>query len=153
LPAITQVSTDLANPPAINAAGRSADVFASPVRPIDETGARAQAQYYPEIAGRRYALSTDQLGDIIAGLLRARNWQPIARTGAGTPQEPERFTGIARTLVFAIPADISIRIIDDGDSTIVDMRSAIRFGPHDLGLDRSFVTGFLDDLDTAVALQ
>lgn len=153
LPPIVQVSTDLSDPPQLSSAGRAGNAFANPVTPIDSQTAQEQAQYYPEIVGRRYALSPERVGDIVGGLLRSSKWQMVTRAGSGTPQDPIVITGVARTLIFAIPADISIRITDDGETTVVDMCSAIRFGPHDLGLDRDFVTGFLDELDAAVVAQ
>jgi uncharacterized protein (DUF1499 family) len=152
LPQLTQVSTDLSDPPAMNETARPANGFVNAITPIGEADARAQMKYYPEIAGRRYPLSPDQLGDIVKQLLKSRGWRIGSTTGTGSQQDPIVITALANTLIFSIPADVSLRIVDDGETSVVDMRSAIRFGSHDLGLDRDFVVGFLDDLDAAVAL-
>ena len=44
-----------------------------------------------------------------------------------------------------------IRITDEGDTCYVDMRSASRYGRHDLGDNAARITGFLTALDAAVA--
>lgn len=151
LPAIVEVSTNLADPPQLAAASRPADPFINPLKPIDEATAAAQTSNYPQVVGRRYSLAPDQLGDIAVRLLKARGWPVTGRSGAGTAESPVLVTAVARTLIFAIPADIAIRIRDDGETSIVDMRSQIRYGTHDLGLDADFVTAYLDALDAAVA--
>lgn len=153
LPAINQLSTAVTDPPELNAASRPDSPFINPVKPIDEATAAAQAEGYPAIVGRRYSLSPDQVGDIAVRLLKARHWPMTARSGAGTAESPILITAVAKTLIFAIPADVAIRVSDDGQGTVVDMRSQIRYGSHDLGLDNDFVTGFLDDLDAAVSAQ
>ncbi len=152
LPQLTQVSTDLTDPPALDETARSSGGFVNRVMPIDDADASAQLKYYPEVAGRRYPLSPEQISDIITRLLQARGWKINSRLGTGEPQDPVVISALAKTLILAIPADVALRIVDDGETSVVDMRSAIRFGTHDLGLDRDFVVGFLDDLDAAVAL-
>jgi hypothetical protein len=45
------------------------------------------------------------------------------------------------------PADVVVRLTDEGESTFVDMRSASHFGQHDLGDNADRIRGFLADLD------
>ena len=58
---------------------------------------------------------------------------------------------LARTDVPGLPVDVSIRITDEGDTSYVDMRSASRYGSHDLGDNAARIAGFLTALDAAVA--
>jgi len=58
---------------------------------------------------------------------------------------------LATTTFLAFPVDVSIRITDEGDTTYVDMRSASRYGKHDLGDNAARIAGFLTALDAAVA--
>jgi hypothetical protein len=58
---------------------------------------------------------------------------------------------LAKTMILGLPVDVSIRITDEGDTTYVDMRSASRYGRHDLGDNAARINGFLVALDAAVA--
>ena len=53
----------------------------------------------------------------------------------------------ARTLVLGIPQDILIRLVEEEETTFVDMRVATRDGDHDLGLNAELIRTFLRDLD------
>jgi len=52
-----------------------------------------------------------------------------------------------RTLVLGIPQDILIRLVEEEETTFVDMRVATRDGDHDLGLNAELIRSFLLDLD------
>ena len=58
---------------------------------------------------------------------------------------------LAKTAILAFPVDISIRVTDEGETSYVDMRSASRYGRHDLGDNAARIAGFLTALDAAVA--
>jgi len=45
------------------------------------------------------------------------------------------------------PADVAVRLTDEGESTFVDMRSASHFAQHDLGDNADRIRRFLTDLD------
>ncbi|MBC7282154.1 DUF1499 domain-containing protein [Hoeflea sp.] len=53
----------------------------------------------------------------------------------------------ARTLILGIPQDILIRLVEEEETTFVDMRVATRDGDHDLGLNAELIRTFLRDLD------
>ncbi|MDP3527114.1 MAG: DUF1499 domain-containing protein, partial [Hoeflea sp.] len=53
----------------------------------------------------------------------------------------------ARTLILGIPQDILIRLVEEEETTFVDMRVATRDGDHDLGLNAELIRSFLQDLD------
>ena len=55
--------------------------------------------------------------------------------------------GDTRSLVFGFESDVSIRLSEEAETTYVDMRSASRFGPHDLGRNAQIITDFLSALD------
>jgi uncharacterized protein (DUF1499 family) len=46
---------------------------------------------------------------------------------------------------------VAIRVFDDSSATFVDMRSASRYGRHDLGDNATRINRFLSDLDDRVA--
>ncbi|KGF70454.1 hypothetical protein LL06_04905 [Hoeflea sp. BAL378] len=52
-----------------------------------------------------------------------------------------------KTLVLGIPQDILVRLVEEEETTFVDMRVATRDGDHDLGLNAALIRSFLHDLD------
>ncbi len=52
-----------------------------------------------------------------------------------------------RTLVTGMRFDVLIRLREEAETTLVDLRVASRYGPHDLGLGADFAESFLKALD------
>ncbi|AOF90624.1 hypothetical protein BSY16_2020 [Sinorhizobium sp. RAC02] len=52
-----------------------------------------------------------------------------------------------RSPVFGFRFDVVIRLREEAETTLVDMRAASRYGPHDLGIGASLVEGYLKALD------
>ena len=59
---------------------------------------------------------------------------------------------VAKTLIFGFQSDVVIRVVEDGDGALVDMRSVSRFGVHDLGDNAARLDGFLGELDDRLGL-
>lgn len=55
--------------------------------------------------------------------------------------------GDMRTLIWGARFDVLIRLREDTETTLVDVRVASRFGPHDLGMGAEIAEGYLDALD------
>jgi uncharacterized protein (DUF1499 family) len=66
-------------------------------------------------------------------------------------EEAFALEGSARSFILGLPSDISIRVTESGDGSEVDMRSASRYGPHDLGDNAERIEGFLSELDIEIA--
>jgi hypothetical protein len=150
-PRLSDISTDVTDPPPLDAAAalRTADM--NPVSPISAEDAAVQTDGYPDLTGRRYPLSADRVQELAAALVLARGWtfeQPPTPPLDGGDSYIE---ALARTTILAFPVDVSIRVTDEGDTSYVDMRSASRYGRHDLGDNARRINDFLLTLDAAVA--
>lgn len=55
--------------------------------------------------------------------------------------------GVWRSPVFGFRFDAVIRLREEAETTLVDMRAASRYGPHDLGIGAYFVEHYLKALD------
>ena len=55
--------------------------------------------------------------------------------------------GVHRTLVFGFRQDVVIRLREEAETTLVDIRVASRYGRHDLGTGFEFVQQYLRALD------
>ena len=79
----------------------------------------------------------------------------VAEAGVDPLDQPDatrlRHRGRRHGPILALPSDITIRIVEDGPETFVDLRSASRDVAWDLGQNRRFIEDFLTRLDTAMA--
>ena len=152
-PRLNDISTDTLDLPqfARAAAARKPDMNA--IRPIGREAAKLQAEHYPEVTGRRYDVPADRALSAVIALVERRGWQvyEAPREMLSTPEIT--IEALAKTLLLAFPCDVAIRVTDEGNSTYVDMRSASRFGQHDLGDNATRIVAFLDELDTDIAAQ
>ncbi len=143
-PRVADVTTDAGDPPqflvlaphsaSADGAGQGGDP------PVEIVG----------IAARLYPVGIDPVYAAIVGIIADRGWrveQNIAPAGQGSTA---RIEAMVKTLLFAFKDDVAIRLIDTGDGTRVDMRSASRWGRHDLGQNGRRIRAFMGDLDLAL---
>ena len=57
----------------------------------------------------------------------------------------------AKSFILKLKSDVVIRLIPDTDSTLVDMRSASHWGPHDFGINAKNINDFMTELDVVLA--
>lgn len=150
LPELSDVSTDTDDPPELAASARARLPGMNTIEPFTPERRKLQLDAYPAATGRRYGAPIAQVADSVADVLDDRGWTVTQRPAAGDATEIT-FEAVARTLVMGFPSDVAIRLIDEGSSTYVDMRSASRYGAHDFGDNARRIEAFLADLDVEIA--
>ena len=152
-PPLRDISTDLDAPPALPTAGeRTPDmnVLTAPT-PGEQ---QLQADSYPQITGRRYTATFEETVAAVEAVLARQGWRvtepPADAAGAA---DEVTIGAVAAPLGLDLPADVSVRIAVDDDATLVDMRSASRYGRHDLGDNARRIAAFLAELDLQIAGQ
>lgn len=150
-PRLSDISTDVTDPPPLDAAARLRTSDMNPVGPISDEQGALQAESYPDVTGRRYPLSADRVQELTADLVLNNGWTFTLPPTPALDGGDNFIEALAKTTFLALPVDVSIRITDEGDTTYVDMRSASRYGKHDLGDNAARITNFLTELDAAVA--
>ncbi|SIQ07991.1 Protein of unknown function [Rhizobium sp. RU33A] len=65
----------------------------------------------------------------------------------GEPEGTARLQFATRTLVLGLPFDAVVRLREEAEMTLVDIRVASRYGPHDLGISDRIAEDFLHALD------
>ncbi len=150
-PRLTDVSTDLVNPPRFTHA--TADRRPGDVPPTGPGADQAalQQQAYPDIVPRHYPVSTARVFDEIKALVAKRGWQVLDSRPPSELDPGGSLEAVATTLIFGFRQDVAIRVEPDGDGSRVDMRSAARNGAHDLGADAERIRRLFADLDGALA--
>lgn len=151
-PMFYDVATDPVDPPQFERAASLRTARMNPIVPITPENARLQMERYPEVRGRRYDISADQIVQALETVIRSRGW---ALSGslyqAGMPEFV--IEAYAPTLVLGFPVDAVFRVTDEGGTTFVDMRMNSRYGRHDLGDGARRVARFMSDLDAEVTRQ
>ncbi len=156
VPAIHDISTDLADPPAFRALALRADnLDAVPGEGEAEMKGMNPQQRWVVVHQKAYgdirSVRIDEpVPTVIAKaerLAKARGWDV-----AVSLPEQGRFEATATSAFFRFKDDIVLRVkpTDTGDGSIVDMRSVSRVGVSDLGANAKRVRSFLADLSGTV---
>jgi Protein of unknown function (DUF1499) len=156
VPAIHDISTDLADPPAFRElALRTDNLDAVPGEGDAEMQGMNPQQRWVVVHQKAYGdIRSVRINEpvplVIAKaerLAKARGWDVVV----SVPEEG-RFEATETSAFFRFKDDIVLRVkpTDTGDGSIVDMRSVSRVGQSDLGVNAKRVRSFLADLSGTV---
>ena len=150
-PALADVSTDIDDPPAFSRSRAALDARAGRVPPdVPADRRRIQRLAYPKAVPIVLEVPAEIAFDIARRAAIARGWQvlessrPGGRTGAG------RIEAVARARILRTAEDITIRVRPRADGSRIDIRSASRIGPHDLGVNAARIAAFADEVELLV---
>lgn len=153
LPALTDISTDLEEPPRFVATPNFRDRQMNPIVPIAPEAAAAQMRAYPDVAGRRLDASPDRVLAALASVVAAREWKVRGHMPTSSQMPEVSIEMEAPSFLLRFPADAVVRLTDEDETTFVDMRVAARYGPHDLGANARRIRGFMTDLAAELERQ
>lgn len=140
-PSMTDVSTDLVNPPVFQVELGQLGLGAGPIV------AGALANGYPDLIGRRYNTPADTIEQTVRDTGEALGWRYERTRGRVGANDEITIEFSAASLILALPSDIAVRMSDEGDTTFVDVRSKWRHFDHDLGTNARAIEHYLDTLD------
>lgn len=157
VPAIHDVSTDLADPPAFQTLQLRADNLDNVPGADDEEmrGLTPQQRWavvhqknYGDIRSVRINEPVPMVVAKAERLAKARNWD----VAIALPEEG-RLEATETSAFFQFKDDVVLRVrpSDTGEGSIVDMRSVSRVGASDLGMNAKRVRSFLSDLTGTVS--
>ncbi|WP_273754486.1 DUF1499 domain-containing protein [Bartonella sp. MM73XJBT.G] len=149
LPALYDISTDTQRPPAFFRTMRPSDAL--PLKSVLIEQATLQMSQWPEMSGRRYDGAPERIRESVLNVLAAYDWPVVAQRKFKGEENALYIETRAKTFYLGFISDIVIRLTDEGDTTFVDMRSASRYLPRDLGTNAAFIIDFMDALDTEIA--
>jgi hypothetical protein len=146
-PRLNDISTDLIDPPALSFAVLDRGPSDEPVGALGEDDMAVHLDAYPDIVSRHYPVSTARVYQEAKAIVDSRGWQLLSAREPSEEDETGMIEAVAVTTIFAFRQDVAVRILADGDGSLVDMRSAARNAAHDLGADAERVRRFFADLD------
>ena len=147
LPRLNDVATDWADPPRFPLGSRLEinSPLAAPAPPEDV--GILQAEAYPDIVTRVYGLSLQLVQKAVERTAAEMRWQATSRSGNANGAEGLLFAYETRTPVLGFSDDVVVRLRQDGDDVAVDIRSAGRYGQHDLGNHARRIRSFFSVLE------
>jgi len=149
LPAITDITTDPANPPRFDVLAR--------LRPRGRTNypgaatAEQQRAAYPDIAPLQLAVPPKVAYDVVLELATKRKWLLVDTRPPAAGRREGVIEAVARTPIMGFRDDVVIRVSPLGQGSRVDVRSASRYGLHDFGTNAARVRSLLEDIDDGVS--
>jgi uncharacterized protein (DUF1499 family) len=150
LPPINDITTDPVAPPRFIASAKQRTPDANAVNYGGPAVAGQQAAHYADIRPIVVLRPVNQTLEAVQDAVRRMRWRIIAEDPPLGKGRPGYIEAIDRTLVLGFTDDIVIRIDGDQRETRIDVRSASRYGRHDLGRNASRVRAFLKEVETQV---
>ncbi len=152
-PALTDISTDVVEPPSLVLSGRARTAGMKPITPMDVDAIDQQLLYYPDVSGRRYEGSMDRVLKAVSAVVASHGWTPRTRMPEELDAPEYYFEANAPTYLLRLPSDAGIRLTNEGESVFVDMRINLSYGKHDMGSGARRIDAFMKALDAEYARQ
>lgn len=134
LPEINDLTTDFQSPPPFQSISGLRSVGANSVAYPGQGFAAQQRLHYPDLKPLIVNREASETFALVVDALKRENLTVVREDPPSEDGDQDGFLEATdRTLLFGFYDDVAIRVADIGDSARVDMRSASRFGRHDLG--------------------
>ncbi|MDP4025578.1 DUF1499 domain-containing protein [Methylobacterium sp. NEAU 140] len=147
LPAVSDISTDVDNPPAFSRSRAAFAARAGRYPPDPGTAARdSQRAAYPQIAPLTLDIGADEAFELARQAAIKRRWQIVEAIRPGGRMGQGRIDAVARGLVLNLPDDVTVRVRPRADGARIDVRSAARLPGRDFGANADRIRSYLDDV-------
>ena len=165
LPAIYDITTDPIDPPQFDAIARLRPRDANPITYAGLYTAEQQHAAYSDIEPDDTTATPQEAYDAAMKVITKRSWRVVdARPPQAAPAARHRCAGaagtavrdgiieaVARTPILGFRDDVVVRVRATPDGARIDVRSASRYGRHDLGTNAKRVRNLIDDIDDVLA--
>lgn len=145
LPSISDVTTDASDPPRFLAVASARPSGANPIAYPGEETAMRQRLAYPGVRAMEVEASPDEVFNIALAIVERRGWRVLDSVTPRGGQREGRIEAVALTPLMGFREDVVIRIRSAGGMVRVDMRSASRYGSHDLGSNARRIETFFNE--------
>jgi uncharacterized protein (DUF1499 family) len=139
VPQIHNISTDLENPPAFNAAYALRDESHNSLDSPSVDVREQQRSYYTTLAPLHLSIAPQQAYDKALQTVEAMGWTLIS-----TQREKLTIEAFEETTFFGFKDDVVIRVQAEGQGSRLDLRSVSRVGRSDLGANAKRIERFFD---------
>jgi len=147
LPAIADITTDPIDPPRFEAIARVRPRNANPIIYAGLYAAEQQRRAYPDIEPLMVTVPPKAAFDAALTIANKRRWRVVDTRDPGPGRPEGRIEAVARSPVMGFRDDVVIRVRPAPDGARIDVRSASRYGRHDLGTNADRIRNLLSDID------
>jgi uncharacterized protein (DUF1499 family) len=152
LPAIYDITTDPIDPPRFDAIARLRPRDANPATYAGLYTAEQQRTAYSDIEPDMTSVSPQEAYDAAMKVITKRKWHVVdARPPQGTAPRDGLIEAIARTPILGFRDDVAVSVRATHEGARIDVRSASRYGRHDLGTNAARVRSLIEDIDDVLA--
>lgn len=151
LPAINDVTTDALDPPRFDVIARL-----RPRGTSDYPGlhvAQQQRIAYPDIEPLAVSSNPQIAYEVALGLINKRKWRVVVDRPPQANRRDGQIEAVARSPVLGFRDDVAVRVRSTPDGARVDVRSASRYGKHDIGANAQRVRALLEEIDDGVSAK
>ncbi len=147
LPMINDITTDTASPPAFSVLASTRAGLALQVAYPGKVTAELQAKAYPDLRALQLARSAGEVFELTRQAVRRLGYSVVSdRPPASRAGGIGIIEAVDRTLIMGFRDDVVIRVQGDRRSARIDIRSASRYGTHDLGRNAARVRELLREV-------
>jgi hypothetical protein len=165
LPAIYDITTDPIDPPQFDAIARLRPRDANPVTYAGLYAAEQQHAAYPDIEPDETTATAQDAYTAAMKVIAKRKWHVVdsrppqgplprvidTRASQSATVRDGIIEAVARTPILGFRDDVVVRIRPTVDGARIDVRSASRYGRHDLGTNAKRVRALVDDIDDVLS--
>ena len=148
LPRLNDVETTPRQPMQFSqlAAQRPAD--ANRIVEPDLTAAELQEKAYPDLRPMELERSATETFDIVHEAVKRIGWTIVLNEPPG--EQPGRIEATDRTMIMGYTDDVLVRVTGDDTHAFIDVRSASRYGMHDLGANADRIRALFAGVKSAL---
>jgi hypothetical protein len=165
LPPIYDITTDPIDPPQFDAIARLRPRDANPITYAGLYAAEQQHAAYPDIEPDDTTATPQDTYAAVMKVITKRKWRVVdsrppqgplprvidARASQSGVVRDGIIEAVARTPILGFRDDVVVRIRPTIDGARIDVRSASRYGRHDLGTNAKRVRSLIDDIDDVLS--
>lgn len=151
LPMINDITTDPIEPPRFDVIARL-----RPRGTVDYAGlyaAEQQRQAYRDIEPLAVSATPQIAYEEAVKVIAKRKWRVVVERAPQTGRRDGQIEAVARTPIMGFRDDVAVRIRPASDGAVIDVRSASRYGRHDLGSNAARIRSLLEDIDEAIGVR
>lgn len=151
LPNINDVTTDTSNPPPFDQIAKQRQAGSNPVTYPGPDFAHKQLAAYPDIRPIEIDRPADEVFGLAAEAVKRLKMEIVHQEAPDLDAGRPGYIEIAdRTLILGLQEDVVLRVAGDEQSARLDVRSASRYGGHDLGRNADRVRLLLKEVVTVM---
>ncbi len=161
LPAIYDITTDPIDPPRFDAIARLRPRDANPIAYAGLYAAEQQHAAYSDIEPDDTEATAQEAYNAAMKVITKRRWRVVdarppqgglPRAGQAAAAGEGIIEAVARTPILGFRDDVVVRVRATPDGARIDVRSASRYGRHDLGTNAKRVRNLIDDIDDVLSV-